>query len=310
LVAPELSVPADSVAIMPSDLHEMLVELFRARPTLVADLLGGLIETPLPAFARARVSAADLGEIKPVEYRADAVITFEDDVGRPTLAVIIEVQLAADARKHDTWPVYLINERARRRCPALLVVVCPTQPVADWCATPIPTGHPGFVLTPLVLGPAAIALVTDPGLVRTNLELAVLSVVAHGETCDDEVVLAMLAEFRNIDHDRATVYADLVLKALPKSVWTRLEEQMTTTDHPFQSEFARRYYDRGEVRGEARALLGILDARGLSVSDELRATITSCTDLDQLDRWVRRAVTVTQADELLDETRFTPDVEP
>jgi hypothetical protein len=138
-----LSVPVDSVAIMPSSLHEVLVELFRTRPSLVAELLGGLTEAPLPAFSQVWISAADLGELKPVEYRADAVVTFGDKRRRPVLAVVVEVQLAVDARRHRTWPVYLIDQQARSSCPVFLVVVCPSPAVAAWCATPIPLGHPG-----------------------------------------------------------------------------------------------------------------------------------------------------------------------
>jgi hypothetical protein len=62
---------------------------------------------------------------------------------------------------------------------------------------------------------------------------------------------------------------------------------------------ARDYLEAvGEARGEARAVLTVLAARGLEISDEARERISGCTDLDQLDQWVRRAVTVTPADEL------------
>jgi len=47
-----------------------------------------------------------------------------------------------------------------------------------------------------------------------------------------------------------------------------------------------------------RALLSILDARGIPVPDGVHNRITSCTDLDQLDTWVRRAITATTVDDL------------
>ena len=55
---------------------------------------------------------------------------------------------------------------------------------------------------------------------------------------------------------------------------------------------------RAEARAEARAtekaadVLAVFEARGLAVSDELRARVLACTDLDQLGLWLRRAVTV------------------
>ncbi|HLL68131.1 MAG TPA: hypothetical protein VK453_20800 [Micromonosporaceae bacterium] len=80
---------------------------------------------------------------------------------------------------------------------------------------------------------------------------------------------------------------------------------MTTTSHPYQSEFARRYYDRGQAEGqatgEAKAVLAVLEARGVEVPDAARERIASCIDLDQLDAWVRRAATANDINDLFDE---------
>ena len=58
---------------------------------------------------------------------------------------------------------------------------------------------------------------------------------------------------------------------------------------------------RGEARGEGRAVLTVLDARGVSVSTAARDRILGCTDLAQLDTWLRRAVTATTADDVIGE---------
>ncbi|MER7005131.1 hypothetical protein ABT297_19065 [Dactylosporangium sp. NPDC000555] len=42
----------------------------------------------------------------------------------------------------------------------------------------------------------------------------------------------------------------------------------------------------------ARAVLTVLDARGIEVPDEIRADIANCTDLDRLGIWIRRVATV------------------
>ena len=51
--------------------------------------------------------------------------------------------------------------------------------------------------------------------------------------------------------------------------------------------------DRGKavvrVEGHARALLRILGARGLSVSDAERGEILCCAELTVLDAWIERA---------------------
>ena len=75
---------------------------------------------------------------------------------------------------------------------------------------------------------------------------------------------------------------------------------MSTTTHRYHSDFARRYFARGEASGEARAVLAVLDARGIEVPAEVREEIASCTDLDQLDEWIRRAATASKVHELFD----------
>lgn len=75
---------------------------------------------------------------------------------------------------------------------------------------------------------------------------------------------------------------------------------MTTGTYEYQSEFARRYFHEGKAEGEARAVLSVLATRGIDVPDEIRTRITECTDVDQLDTWVRRATTATSVDDLFD----------
>ncbi|WP_441290381.1 hypothetical protein ACSRUE_07325 [Sorangium sp. KYC3313] len=46
-------------------------------------------------------------------------------------------------------------------------------------------------------------------------------------------------------------------------------------------------------------MLAVLEARGLKVPAEVRERVFASTDLDELDRWIRRAVVVSGARELL-----------
>lgn len=57
----------------------------------------------------------------------------------------------------------------------------------------------------------------------------------------------------------------------------------------------------GEAKGEAKMILRVLEVRGVPVSDALRERVTTCTDLDLLDTWATRAVTVEHAEELFAE---------
>ncbi|MBI2378778.1 MAG: Uma2 family endonuclease [Deltaproteobacteria bacterium] len=58
---------------------------------------------------------------------------------------------------------------------------------------------------------------------------------------------------------------------------------------------------KGEASGRAAAVLAILEARDLLISDALRRKILETHDVASLDRYVRRALSVAKADDLLDE---------
>ncbi|MCD0448489.1 hypothetical protein LO762_04660 [Actinocorallia sp. API 0066] len=58
---------------------------------------------------------------------------------------------------------------------------------------------------------------------------------------------------------------------------------------------------RGAAKYKAEAIVAFLKARGVLVPHTVRDRITACADLDQLDRWIERAATVTSADQLFDD---------
>jgi hypothetical protein len=55
---------------------------------------------------------------------------------------------------------------------------------------------------------------------------------------------------------------------------------------------------RGEARGEAKAVLAVLEARGLVPTEQQRERVLACADLEQLNTWVRKAVTLVDVEEL------------
>ena len=58
----------------------------------------------------------------------------------------------------------------------------------------------------------------------------------------------------------------------------------------------------GEAKGEARALLAVLRARGISVPDAARERILGQKDPERLERWVERAAVAASVDEVIDES--------
>jgi hypothetical protein len=53
------------------------------------------------------------------------------------------------------------------------------------------------------------------------------------------------------------------------------------------------------ARLKAESILSVLEARGLEVDEELRQRILACTDLDVLDRWLKKAAVVASAGEVV-----------
>jgi hypothetical protein len=169
--------------------------MFRDQPAFVADVLGDVLGITIPDYTEALVPSSDLTEVAPTEYRADAVVTLSDDSGL-VLAVIVEAQLRIDARESQTWPVYVATLHASLGCPIILLSVCPTPAVASWCAEPIVICTPGLTLTPIVLGPNEIPVVTDPDQAKRHPELAVLSAMTHGARHREPVFHALIVSTR------------------------------------------------------------------------------------------------------------------
>src|SRR5687767_1734086 len=100
---------------MPSALHEAIVELFRHRPVLAAELLRETLAVPLPAFESARIESATFTDLTPPEYHADLVVLLAADA--PVLGIVVEVQLRIDGQKRYSWPHYAASLRVRLSCP-------------------------------------------------------------------------------------------------------------------------------------------------------------------------------------------------
>ncbi|MEU7144143.1 hypothetical protein ABZ942_32180 [Nocardia sp. NPDC046473] len=278
------------------------MELFRSRPELAVDFLREVFELSMPDATQTHAEPCDFTDIGPKEYRGDVAFSVTDETGTALVGIAVEVQLARDGTRKWSWPVYLVTLRARLKCPVFLLVVAPDSGVATWARQPIELGHPGLTLHPLVLGPELVPAVTDTAEAIAVPERAVLSAIAHADGPQaHEVLSALIAGLQKTDDQQTKMYYDIVLAALSESAQHHLEELMTT-GYEYQSDFARMYVAEGRAEGRAteaaRIVLRILDAKGISVSDEIRVRITSCDDVDQLERWVDRAALAKAADDL------------
>ncbi|MGW2308039.1 hypothetical protein [Actinomadura luteofluorescens] len=289
---------------MVSAKHEGPIQIIRDNPEVVAQLLTTAFRIELSTDLVIRTASEEFTNIAPTAYRADSVIEIcEGDSARPSMAVVVEVQQRQDPAKRSSWPVYLTTLKARTRCPCYLLVICPERPVADWAREPIKIGHPGFDLRPLVVGPGVGPLVASTEQAAQAPEMAIVGALANVTPPDREaieIIHAALVTIENAGHENADLYTDLVLNALPKAARRILEELVKAdiVDYEFKSDLFLRSQAKGEVKGEAKSVLKVLDARGLSVSDEVREQILACTDEQLLDQWLVRAIEVECVDDL------------
>ncbi|MFC6563532.1 hypothetical protein [Actinoplanes utahensis] len=284
----------------------MFVDMFRGRPSLAAELLDGPLHDHLPDYDEVHLASADLADVVPTEYRADVVVTLTHE-GSTVLAVVVEVQRRIDTRKLLSWPAYVATLYARLNCPVTLLVYCPQRSVVGWAAKPIVFGFPAGHISPVAVGPDQLPVITDPEIARRLPELTVMSAIAHATHPDPAPLLeALLMAYRAVEVDRAALYHDLVLMALPNQTRKMLEDLMTATNYTPRSDFAKHHFAQGKMEGLAKGLaeakgqdlLTVLESRGLTVSDEARTTIVECSDLDQLDRWMRQVATVERVEDL------------
>jgi hypothetical protein len=104
-----------------------------------------------------------------------------------------------------------------------------------------------------VLGPSAVPEVTDERQALNDPELAVLSVMAHGQDADygKAVQIALAAQIASlgVDEDRSRLYLDLVLASLSEAARRELGT-MDPAKYEYQSEFAKRYVAQGKAEGK------------------------------------------------------------
>lgn len=144
-----------------------------------------------------------------------------------------------------------------------------------------------------------IPVVADADEAGRASELVVLSAMAHGGDPGRGAVLDVLVgALAFVETQHAVLYAELVLAALPSTARRHLEALMSTHTYEYLSEYALKFVAKGEAKGEAKAVLAVLEAQGVMVSEDARTRIGECRDLDQLDAWVRRAVTVDSIEDL------------
>lgn len=272
---------------------EMLGRTFRA--------LGLSLPTP----DTVSIISGDVTEIRPMERRIDTLMRCETVDGEAYL-VLVEAQRAVDEDKRYTWTYYLAYLADKYRLPVLLLVICHDQRVARWAAQPFKHGagaYAALTLRAIVVGPHNVPVIDDEEVARDYIPLAVLSALTHAKDADIGTILATLASVLKKMNDPQEAYdlADIAGAGLADTQAGEIWRQMMAIDTSwYRSPFSQQLRAEGRAEGLAESVLRVLDKRGVAVSDEQRARVEGSTDLAQLDVWLDRAVTATEASEVFD----------
>ncbi len=121
---------------MPSQRHEVIVELLRRSPDLIVQLFARVAGSAAGSY-RAELHSESFSQVKASPHAADLVLKLMDgDTLR--LGVVGEVQLDVDAGKLFSWPLYGVGLRAELQCETCVLVITPSGRVARWAAQPHP----------------------------------------------------------------------------------------------------------------------------------------------------------------------------
>jgi hypothetical protein len=206
-------------------------------------------------------------------------------------------QASGVRRERYSWSSSLADPR--RKCDAVLVVVALRPGTARASSKPILTGHPGFILKPIVIGPDTTPVPDGPGTEQASAELTVLAVLTGAlDLGDAETRTFVLRTIADLDTERRATYTRLIRVTASEAVQRALEELMATV---FRDEFVDGLLDRGRAEGEARGraegeargraegeagmLLRFLAARGFTVPDDIQERVRTCQDTGQLEAW-------------------------
>lgn len=288
---------------MTTHAHDTPLKLCRERPEFALELAGKVLGIPIPAYDEALPYSESATDVEVRDLNADSVVLCRSGTTN-CFGVIVEVQRGEDDRKQFSWPAYLVNIRHRINAPVVLVVICPDRATAAWARKEVETGHPGFVFQPLVLGPDNYPKLTEPSGTGELAEQMVVGALIHGRAPDAESIFAAANhELAALPVERAARYAEYMLGQLTERPRRILEALMQNETYPYQSKLLADREARGEarglIRGEARALLTVIESRGLPISERQRRRIEDCEDAVRLNAWLKRAAVVPSVADIL-----------
>lgn len=282
---------------MPSGEHESPIELAEQNPEVLVWLLAHLFDVKVSGYHHARPQPAEVRKLVPSSYRADGMTLLCDAADESLLAVVFEVQRGWDPAKRWIWKTYVAHLEAEQEVNAALLVYCPGPAVARRYRAMFESEGVSLHLRPMFFTPGDLPLIVEVDRARSEPALALLSLLCHSRDANVEFAFPAIAEaLRTLGPKKGPLYNEIILAGLPEALWKRWEAYMTSTvGREYRSEFARDI----DARARADAVLTVLETRGVHVSEPFRERIRACSDREQMDTWLRRAITATSIDDVM-----------
>lgn len=283
----------------------MMVSALGEHPEWLNALLQTLGRGALPGGIARGDSALHL--VDTLELRPDLLFA----TGTRGFWVAVEIQLKKDNDKLTLWPLIAAFLRRVRGEMGDIVVVTAQLHVAEWART-MPTAagalgsRLGFAPVVLHLGEEEARLL----LAAERPELAFFAAWAmqgrHGPVAQEVVEEALTrthavedeALRRGLFRSILRVISDELAEILKAALMNLDAIPESPNEKMLREAFEQRFGASWEARGEAKMLLKVLAARGLTVDEATRAKILACTDVAQLERWGERAVSASSLDEV------------
>lgn len=151
-------------------------------------------------------------------------------------------------------------------------------------------------------------VITDVAEARKDLALTTLAAITHAADPDIGAILKTLSTaLRDVPESIADPLVELTAQGLGNRPAAQQWRNLVAVDLSFYKSFmAEEIRDEGRTEGIAQGILLFLAQAGVGVSDEARERITTCGDLDTLNRWLLRAPTARSAEDVFAEEQAAP----
>jgi hypothetical protein len=254
------------------------------------------------------------------KHIVDLVFTVQTADGKVIEVWVFEIQLGKDPSKIRRWDVYPVAFGLEYDAEGRLALFVPEPKVRRWIRTKV---LPRMKLPPILIEPDQIERITDHEDAQRRPELTILGCLYHVHepaAFQDrvEVCRAAWLVIQSLAEPKSLRYAVLVMSLTPPAVFEQaiaeLREAGELEESHFDeavSESEREGYTfyRGRREGREaglsegreaglsegreaglsealrRAILDILELRGLAVTATQRERVESCQSLETLERW-------------------------